>query len=259
MRPVHRSMRPTDGERAAGDVRTMDIPGLVRSARRQAGLTQRGLAAVAGVSPSTLSRFESGAALPSLPMLERVLTACGRDAQWTLVHRHADLDAALDRLQAQSVHDRLFSVEILTSLFVQRLGKIGVLVGGAWAASIHGLPHEHKHGRLWVAGDDDSVAALAEILRKDIAFLVVDGHPTSPLIRPETLRRHPEAEWVLRLVGPVSTTVVPAGDPWPAEVRVEGPDGPLRVVLPENLTVEDGVRPELLDRWLARRVTPPGR
>lgn len=129
----------------------MDIAGLVRSARCEAGFTKRALAVQAGVSPSSLSRFESGAALPSLPMLDRILAACGRDALWTLVQRHADIDAELDELRAQSVHERLFSVGVLTSRFVQRMGRIGVLVGGAWAASIHGLPHEHDHGRLWVA------------------------------------------------------------------------------------------------------------
>lgn len=97
------------------------------------------------------------------------------------------------------------------------------------------------------------MAALAEVLRHDIACLIVDGRPTSPVIRPETLRRHPEAEWTLRLVGPFSTTVVPHGAQWPAEIRVDGEDGPLRVVVPESLSETEGVRPFILERWLARR------
>jgi hypothetical protein len=92
-----------------------------------------------------------------------------------------------------------------------------------------------------------------ELLRERIAFLYVDGHPTSPEIRPSTLLRHPQAEWVLRLVGSFSTTLVPPGDQWLAEVRTAGPERPLRVVPVEHLTSEDGVRPEILERWSVLR------
>jgi hypothetical protein len=58
---------------------------------------------------------------------------------------------------------------------------------------------------------------------------------------------------VLRLVGSFSTTLVPPGDQWLAEVRTAGPERPLRVVPVEHLTSEDGVRPEILERWSALR------
>ena len=227
----------------------MDIAGLLRAARHDVGLTQRGLAARVGVAPSSLSRFESGAATLSLTMVERVLESCGRDAQWTLVQRHADLDAELRRRAALSPKDRLQSVALLTCMFVEKLGELDVLIGGAWAAALHGLPHEHDHGRLWFDGGEAGVAGLAGLLRERIAFLYVDGHPTSPEIRPSTLRRFPQAEWVLRLVGSFSTTLVPPGQQWPIEARLAGPEGPLRVVPAEQLTPDDGVRPEILERW----------
>lgn len=50
---------------------------LVR-ARTAAGLTQRELAQRAGTSQPALARYESGAALPTLPTLERLLLGCGR-------------------------------------------------------------------------------------------------------------------------------------------------------------------------------------
>jgi transcriptional regulator with XRE-family HTH domain len=231
----------------------MDIAGLLRAARHDMGLTQRGLAARLGVAPSSLSRFESGAATPSLRMVERVLEGCGRDAQWTLVQRHADLDAELTRRAGLSPELRLQGVALLTPFFVTRLGQLDVLIGGAWAAALHGLPHEDDHAKLWFDGGEAGVNGLAELLRERIAFLYVDGHPTSPEIRPSTLLRHPQAEWVLRLVGSFSTTLVPPGGQWPAEVRMAGPEGPLRVVPAEHLTVEDGVRPEILERWSALR------
>lgn len=58
----------------------MDVGGLLKAARYGAGLSQRALAARSGVASSSLCRFESGAATPSLQMVERLLAACGRDA-----------------------------------------------------------------------------------------------------------------------------------------------------------------------------------
>lgn len=50
----------------------------IRQARLEADLTQADLAGRAGTSQSTLARYETGAALPTLPTLERLLAACGR-------------------------------------------------------------------------------------------------------------------------------------------------------------------------------------
>lgn len=183
---------------ASDDSGWVDIPGLLRAVRYEQALTQRSLAARIGIAAATVSRFESGAALPSLPMLERILLACGRDAHWTLVHRHADLDAELARREA-----------------------------------------------------------LAALLRRRLALLYVDGELSSPVTRASTLVRHPEAEWQLGWVGTFSTTVVAPGGSWPAEVRLSGEEGPLRVVVAEDLGPEDGVRPDVMERWLARRATGP--
>lgn len=49
----------------------------LRQARRRAGLTQRDLAARAGVPQSTIGRIESGAADPRVSTLDRLLRACG--------------------------------------------------------------------------------------------------------------------------------------------------------------------------------------
>jgi predicted nucleotidyltransferase/DNA-binding XRE family transcriptional regulator len=50
----------------------------LRQARLDANLSQVDLAARAGTSQSALARYETGAALPTLPTLERLLAACGR-------------------------------------------------------------------------------------------------------------------------------------------------------------------------------------
>lgn len=50
----------------------------IRRARADADLSQADLAARAGTSQPALARYETGAALPTLPTLERLLAACGR-------------------------------------------------------------------------------------------------------------------------------------------------------------------------------------
>jgi transcriptional regulator with XRE-family HTH domain len=50
---------------------------VLRWARGRAGLTQRRLAALAGVPQSTVSRIESGAIDPRISTLRRLLRSCG--------------------------------------------------------------------------------------------------------------------------------------------------------------------------------------
>jgi transcriptional regulator with XRE-family HTH domain len=53
------------------------IVGLVRRARRIAGLSQRGMARLAKVSPGTVGKVESGSLTPSVDLLDRLLGAAG--------------------------------------------------------------------------------------------------------------------------------------------------------------------------------------
>lgn len=64
---------------------------LCRIARDRAGLTQRQLAARAGVSPSTVARVERGRMEPTLDLLLRLVDACGLDLRMRLTEiDHAD-------------------------------------------------------------------------------------------------------------------------------------------------------------------------
>jgi uncharacterized protein len=58
-----------------------DVPAILRRARTDADLSQAGLAARAGTSQPALARYETGVTLPTLPTLERLLSACGRRLQ----------------------------------------------------------------------------------------------------------------------------------------------------------------------------------
>lgn len=55
-----------------------DIAAVIKRARTAAELTQAALADLAGTSQPALARYETGAAVPTLPTLERLLSACGR-------------------------------------------------------------------------------------------------------------------------------------------------------------------------------------
>ncbi len=56
----------------------MNVAATVQHARTRAGLSQADLARKAGTSQPALARYETGAALPTLPTLERLLRGCGQ-------------------------------------------------------------------------------------------------------------------------------------------------------------------------------------
>lgn len=90
----------------------MDAGQYVREARRRAGLTQRELAARAGVSQPLVARIESGAVDPSFGRWLQIIRASGFDVTihvtpldedaWSLVERGAAStpDERLDRMLA---------------------------------------------------------------------------------------------------------------------------------------------------------------
>ncbi|MGH2653062.1 MAG: helix-turn-helix domain-containing protein [Actinomycetota bacterium] len=61
----------------------MDAARVLRQARRRAGLTQRELAARAGVAQSVVGRIETGAVIPRVDTLDRLLAAAGQGLEST--------------------------------------------------------------------------------------------------------------------------------------------------------------------------------
>jgi transcriptional regulator with XRE-family HTH domain len=55
----------------------MDAARVLVTTRKAAGLSQRAVAARAGTSQATLSAYENGRKVPSLPVLERLLRVTG--------------------------------------------------------------------------------------------------------------------------------------------------------------------------------------
>ena len=68
----------------------MDAAVMLREARTAAGLTQRELAARAGVPQPAIARIESGASSPRVDTLARLLAAC--DRQVAHVRRRSTVD-----------------------------------------------------------------------------------------------------------------------------------------------------------------------
>ena len=64
---------------------------LLREARRKAGLSQAELARRAGVTQSVVSAYESATRQPSLPMLDRLVSATGLELQLQVRHRSSRL------------------------------------------------------------------------------------------------------------------------------------------------------------------------
>jgi transcriptional regulator with XRE-family HTH domain len=67
--------------------RSTTAAGILANARLKAGLTQRELAARAGVNQSWVARIESGRAQPTLESLERLLGAAGYELRYHLERR----------------------------------------------------------------------------------------------------------------------------------------------------------------------------
>ena len=63
----------------------MSIPAILESARLQAGLTQRELAARAGTAQSVVARIERGQANPTIDTVTRLLDAAGFELRCELV------------------------------------------------------------------------------------------------------------------------------------------------------------------------------
>lgn len=85
----------------------MALSQLVREARRRAGLTQAELARRAGVPKSTVGRIESGARIPSVDMVERLVRAAGLDVSASLCEPDPGTKSMFERALRRSPAERL--------------------------------------------------------------------------------------------------------------------------------------------------------
>jgi predicted nucleotidyltransferase/DNA-binding XRE family transcriptional regulator len=91
----------------------MRVGPLIVSARTRAGLTQAQLASKSGTSQATLSRYESGSAIPTIATLERIIAATGAALALSVTDSRSTSHARSPRLTALRRH-RSRILEILT-------------------------------------------------------------------------------------------------------------------------------------------------
>jgi predicted nucleotidyltransferase/DNA-binding XRE family transcriptional regulator len=102
---------------------------LIVEARLSCGITQSELAARAGTSQPTLSRYEIGEAIPTLATLERLMAACGKKLGLMVEDspRHLDVRAGL----MHTVHvSRKQIVETLLSFDMHNPAVFGSVARG---------------------------------------------------------------------------------------------------------------------------------
>lgn len=98
-----------------------DAWALCRELRRRAHLSQRRLAALAGVSPATIARIEKGRMEPTLDLMSHIVTATG--LQMAISIEEPDRDERKAQLAARSLtnEERLRQNDGLAKLAVSAL------------------------------------------------------------------------------------------------------------------------------------------
>jgi transcriptional regulator with XRE-family HTH domain len=115
---------------------------LLVQARRQAGLSQRELAARASVAQQEIARYERGRVTPSLERLRALIAACGLELTVGLARADHSYDhqiaAALELRPEQRLDRALLDVPgVLTAL---RRADVQYVLIGELAEALHGSP-----------------------------------------------------------------------------------------------------------------------
>jgi transcriptional regulator with XRE-family HTH domain len=113
---------------------TMSPSVLVRSARKQAGLTQAELAERAGVTQSVIARLERGGGNPTFLTLERVLHAAGHRLELSAVHQGLNTvdETLIEQQLALAPAERVRGLQAQAA-FMKRLVDAGARARGQHA------------------------------------------------------------------------------------------------------------------------------
>ena len=150
----------------------MDVPALVRQARRQSGLTQQALADRAGVTRQTVALVESGARCPSLGTLVGLLAAAG-------VQMHVELEP-LDADVRRAIEDRRAAADATAEIVaiwtdLPPMDDVTYRVEGLAAAALLGAPVPVPAIGIALADADATYDWLAARLREGLVRVRVDG------------------------------------------------------------------------------------
>lgn len=133
-----------------------DVGDVIRRARSERGWGQRRLAEVSGVPQPNIAAIETGARVPSLAMVHRLVRACGLQLRYDLEPRHADVDAAVSERLDRSPLSRLDRLGLRALNTVRPLLGRGarLVAAGPLAAALLGAPVVDGRGLLWCHPDD---------------------------------------------------------------------------------------------------------
>lgn len=104
--------------------------GLLREARKKAGLSQIELARLAGVAQSVVSAYEAGRRQPSFPTLARLIEATGHDVDVALRPRETGLDRLRGPLGRKVWAHRMELREVATKYGASNLRVFGSVARG---------------------------------------------------------------------------------------------------------------------------------
>jgi transcriptional regulator with XRE-family HTH domain len=150
----------------------VDAAALIKRARREAGLSQKGLAERAGVQRQTVGLIESGARRPSLGMLKGLLAAAGLQMRVELEPLDADVRREIEarRTNADAAKDVL---DVWGSLF--GMDEVAYRVEGVAAAALLGAPVPVPVIQIAFAETDATFVWLAAQVRGSLAKVRLDG------------------------------------------------------------------------------------
>ena len=118
---------------------TRELGRLLRGERERAGLTQRALAARAGVSQQCVSRFEKGRCAPTATVVERLFDGLGQQVRVDVEARDADLDRDIETAAGLGEDYRIGLLNDLRALLKHAAG-LPYLLDGELAALLQGVP-----------------------------------------------------------------------------------------------------------------------
>lgn len=134
----------------AGHPAGVDVAALLIRARVRARMSRTQLAGRAGTSPSALSAYERGIRSPSVATLDRLLAACGLQLRVDLEPYLADLDAVIDRWQAETPEVPADAGQLALA-FTQ--AGLTWAFDGRTALALHGLAAGQSPAEVVAVGD----------------------------------------------------------------------------------------------------------
>jgi transcriptional regulator with XRE-family HTH domain len=183
----------------------MRIGCLLRRARESRELSQEDLAELSGISQSVISAYERERKQPGWVAAERLFAAMGLQMRIELEPLDADLDRQIDAYAAMTAEERLRALPYVLKALDSHLEGIPLVVTGAAAAALHGVPVPVRRVDLLLPDTDAAVDAfcaqlpLVEELPQAVT-VVVDGTNIPALPLHEIELADPEAARLLARV-----------------------------------------------------------